>query len=107
MFRKKKKRTAVGLDIGNRAIKVAVIETEGAKSKPRLKGYSVTATPAIAASLTEKALGERVRQAVSDACPGERRVRAAVSGNTVVVRYIRMPAMALDELRRRVDGRVH
>jgi type IV pilus assembly protein PilM len=100
MFRKRKrKRTAVGVDIGNRAVKVVALESDPAKGKHRLVGYHVTATPGVATGLSDKALGDIVRTAVSE-CPGdERGVRVSVSGNMVVVRYIRMPKMELKELR--------
>ncbi len=96
---KKRKRTAVGIDIGNRAIKVVALESGGARRKFRLKGYNVAATPGVATSLSDKAIGEAVRKAASVVRGDERRVRASVSGNTVVVRYIRMPEMALEDLR--------
>jgi type IV pilus assembly protein PilM len=100
MFRKRKrKRTAVGVDIGNRAIKVVALETDTAKGKHRLAGYHVAATPGVATAMSDKALGDIVRTAVAK-CPGdERGVRVSVSGNMVVVRYIRMPKMDLTELR--------
>lgn len=96
---KRKRRTAVGVDIGNRAIKVVALDTNGSKRKLRLRGFNVTATPELTGSLSEKAAGQIVRKAVSAVGADETRVRASLSGNTVVVRYIRMPEMELAELR--------
>jgi type IV pilus assembly protein PilM len=97
--KRKRKRTAVGVDIGNRAVKVVALETDTVKGKHRLSGYHVVATPAVATAMSDKALGDLVRAAVSK-CPGdERGVRVSVSGNMVVVRYIRMPKMDLAQLR--------
>jgi type IV pilus assembly protein PilM len=96
---KKRKRVAVGVDIGSRAIKVVALEGDGSKRKPRLKGYSVTATPRATESPSDKALAEVVRKGVADVGADDKHVRASISGNTVVVRYIRMPQMALEELR--------
>ena len=97
--KRKRKRTAVGVDIGNRAIKVVALETDTAKGKHRLVGYHVAATPGVASAMSDKALGELVRAAVSKCHGDERGVRVSVSGNMVVVRYIRMPKLALSELR--------
>jgi type IV pilus assembly protein PilM len=96
---KKRKRVAVGVDIGSRAVKVVALEGDSSKRKPRLKGYSVMATPSSTEPPSDKALAEIVRKAVAETGPDDKRVRASVSGNTVVVRYIRMPQMALVELR--------
>jgi len=95
----KKRRPAVGLDIGNRTIKVAALDGDPARKSYQLKGYNITALPDLAASLPESTIGEAVRKAVSEVCPQEKRVRASISGNAVVVRYIRMPQMELEELR--------
>lgn len=96
---RKKRRTAIGVDIGNRAVKAVALEGDGARRKFALKGYNVESTTAVATALSDKALGGTVRRTVSKLHGDERGVRASVSGNTVVVRYIRMPAMALDDLR--------
>jgi len=95
---KKRKRMAVGVDIGSRAIKVVALEGD-AKRKFRLKGYSVMATPNTTDPASDKAVGEVVRAAFAEIRTDDKRVRVSVSGNTVVVRYIRMPEMALEELR--------
>jgi type IV pilus assembly protein PilM len=96
---KKRKRTAIGVDIGNRAVKVVALESDSSRRKFRLAGYNVVSTPGVASSLSDKVLGQTVRNAVGRLHSDERGVRVSVSGNTVVVRYIRMPAMALEDLR--------
>jgi type IV pilus assembly protein PilM len=96
---RKKRRTAVGVDIGNRAVKVVALESDSAKRKFRLKGYNVTATAGLTTSLSDKAVGETVHRAVSAVRADDRRVRVSLSGNNVVVRYIRMQKMAPTELR--------
>ncbi|MBN1919312.1 MAG: type IV pilus assembly protein PilM [Verrucomicrobia bacterium] len=97
--KRKRKRIAVGVDIGNRAVKTVALETDTVKGKHRLVGYHVAATPGVATAMSDKALGDLVHAAVAK-CPGdEHGVRASVSGNVVVVRYIRMPKMDLQELR--------
>ena len=47
---KKRRRTAIGVDIGNRAVKAVALETDGARRKFQLKGYNVAATTAVATS---------------------------------------------------------
>jgi len=96
---KKRDRTAIGIDIGNRAIKIVALERDGSKPALKLKGYNIATMPALTASLPEDAVGEAVRQALSDIPSDEKAVRASISGNTLVVRYIRMPQMQLEELR--------
>ena len=82
------KNIQIGIDIGGHSVKAVVISH--AKSEPNLVGFSI------------KPIGDNIIRAINEAYSElgltKTRVVTSVSGPTVIVRYVDMPAMTAEEL---------
>lgn len=97
-------RASVGLDLGHRYIRAAQMERNG--SGWRLAKYAETPTPPGAIKdgmiVDGEAVAHAIRQVVRDGHISAASAHVAVSGGTVVVRIVRIPAMAESTLRKSI-----
>lgn len=106
MARKPKSRPLLGLDIGSSAVKLVEIRRgkEGLEAAAgELRGLSpdVVVDGAIVDNL---ALASTVAQMLKDTHVHNRSVATAVSGNSVIVKQVSMPAMSEEELAESVEA---
>ncbi len=93
----------VGLDIGSSSVKLVHLKQAG-KDRWALVGYAVQdlseeAVEDIDPDLRSAVVGEALKKAFKQVKGAGRQVVTAVSGDAVIVRYIKMPFMTRDELK--------
>ena len=79
----------LGLDIGNYSIKIALVRKSPFSKKKNLS-FNVVALPN---DTSPQAIIQAIQQAVKDLSVDSRKVNLALSGSSVVVRYIVLPQM--------------
>ncbi len=93
-FIKRKPREFLGLDIGSSSIKIIRLVREPSASVPRLDFYRL-------APLTSNADPRKIIKSIlSEAGISGMRVNTSISGQAVIVRYVQMPKMTREELRK-------
>jgi type IV pilus assembly protein PilM len=101
-----KKGSVVGLDIGSHAVKVVEIARKGRDGSFELKNLGIAALPHEAivqgAFLNAGAIVEAIREAVDSARIRTKDVAAAVSGHSVIVKKVSLPAMTREELEEQI-----
>ena len=96
------KSSLVGLDIGSSAIKAVEIAIKGRDKGFELKGLGVAPLPNEAivqgAFLNQSAIVDAIREAIEIGRIKGKEVAVAVSGHSVIVKKVSLPAMTRDEL---------
>jgi len=92
----------VGLDIGSSSVKAVELLRRGRSKEFELTHLGVASMPAEAivqgAFLNSSAIVEGIREAIEKAKIRTKNVAAAVSGHSVIVKKVSLPAMTRDEL---------
>jgi type IV pilus assembly protein PilM len=92
----------VGLDIGSSSVKAVELSRRGRGKEFELTHLGVASMPAEAivqgAFLNSSAIVEGIREAIEKAKIRTKNVAAAVSGHSVIVKKVSLPAMTRDEL---------
>jgi type IV pilus assembly protein PilM len=95
-------KSVVGLDIGSSAVKAVELSRRGRSKEFELTHLGVASMPAEAivqgAFLNSSAIVEAIREAIEKAKIRTKNVAAAVSGHSVIVKKVSLPAMTRDEL---------
>jgi len=95
-------KSVVGLDIGSSAVKAVELSRRGRSKEFDLSHLGVASMPAEAivqgAFLNSSAIVEAIREAIEKAKIRTKNVAAAVSGHSVIVKKVSLPAMTRDEL---------
>ena len=95
-------RSVVGLDVGSSAIKAVELTMKGRSGGFELSHLGVADVPAEAivqgAFLNASAITEAIREAVDNGKIKTKNVAAAVSGHSVIVKKVSLPAMSREEL---------
>jgi len=95
-------RSVVGLDIGSSSVKAVELSRRGRSKEFELTHLGVAPMPAEAivqgAFLNSSAIVEGIREAIEKAKIRTKNVAAAVSGHSVIVKKVSLPAMTRDEL---------
>jgi type IV pilus assembly protein PilM len=95
-------KSVVGLDIGSSAVKAVELSRRGRGKEFELSHLGVASMPAEAivqgAFLNSSAIVESIREAIEKAKIRTKNVAAAVSGHSVIVKKVSLPAMTRDEL---------
>jgi type IV pilus assembly protein PilM len=100
------KGSMVGLDIGSHAVKVVEVARKGRDGSFELRSLGIAPLPHEAivqgAFLNSSAIVEAIREAVDAARVKARDVAAAVSGHSVIVKKVSLPAMTRAELEEQI-----
>ena len=95
-------KSVVGLDIGSSSVKAVELSRRGRSKEFELTHLGVAPMPAEAivqgAFLNSSAIVEGIREAIEKAKIRTKNVAAAVSGHSVIVKKVSLPAMTRDEL---------
>ena len=95
-------KSIVGLDIGSSSVKAVELSRRGRSKEFELTHLGVAAMPPEAivqgAFLNSSAIVEGIREALEKAKIRTKNVAAAVSGHSVIVKKVSLPAMTRDEL---------
>ncbi|HEY8156876.1 MAG TPA: type IV pilus assembly protein PilM, partial [Myxococcota bacterium] len=95
-------KSVVGLDIGSSSVKAVELSRRGRSKEFELTHLGVASMPAEAivqgAFLNSSAIVEGIREAIEKAKIRTKNVAAAVSGHSVIVKKVSLPAMTRDEL---------
>jgi type IV pilus assembly protein PilM len=95
-------KSVVGLDIGSSSVKAVELSRRGRGKEFELTHLGVASMPAEAivqgAFLNSSAIVEGIREAIEKAKIRTKNVAAAVSGHSVIVKKVSLPAMTRDEL---------
>ena len=95
-------KSVVGLDIGSSSVKAVELSRRGRSKEFELTHLGVAPMPAEAivqgAFLNSSAIVEAIREAIEKAKIRTKNVAAAVSGHSVIVKKVSLPAMTRDEL---------
>jgi type IV pilus assembly protein PilM len=95
-------RSVVGLDVGSSAIKAVELTMKGRSGGFELSHLGVANVPAEAivqgAFLNASAITEAIREAIDNGKIKTKNVAAAVSGHSVIVKKVNLPAMSREEL---------
>jgi type IV pilus assembly protein PilM len=95
-------KSVVGLDIGSSAVKAVELSRRGRGKEFELTHLGIASMPAEAivqgAFLNSSAIVEAIREAIEKAKIRTKNVAAAVSGHSVIVKKVSLPAMTRDEL---------
>ena len=95
-------KSVVGLDIGSSSVKAVELSRRGRGKEFELTHLGVASMPAEAivqgAFLNSSAIVEAIREAIEKAKIRTKNVAAAVSGHSVIVKKVSLPAMTRDEL---------
>jgi type IV pilus assembly protein PilM len=95
-------RSAVGLDVGSSVIKAVELSKKGRSGGFELSHLGVANVPAEAivqgAFLNASAITEAIREAIENGKIKTKNVAAAVSGHSVIVKKVSLPAMSREEL---------
>jgi len=107
-----KKRLSVGLDIGGSYIKLVALHTDPRRHGHKLVKYAIRNIDRACAEAEkgqEEVLVDAIRHLYSELRLDEKRVRISLSGNSIVVRYLTLPAMSLEEVKQniRYEGGQH
>ena len=98
-MRFRKRRVSVGLDIGSKVVKVVVLSNSGSKSsRPKLLNYAIHDIAKNGDESSDAQISALLKQVFSEANIDERDVRSAVSGNSVVVRYVNFKKMTEEDM---------
>ena len=96
------RRSVVGLDVGSSSIKAVELSMKGRSGGFELSHLGVADVPAEAivqgAFLNASAITEAIREAVDNGKIKTKNVAAAVSGHSVIVKKVNLPAMSREEL---------
>jgi type IV pilus assembly protein PilM len=92
-------KSVLGLDIGSSAVKMVELEETGSKLRLRRYGYASLPSEAIVQGslMNAPAISSAIREACGTKTKG-RLVATSVSGHSVIVKKITMPAMSEEEL---------
>ncbi len=95
-------RSVVGLDVGSSSIKAVELAKKGRSGGFELTHLGVANVPAEAivqgAFLNASAITEAIREAIDNGKIKTKNVAAAVSGHSVIVKKVNLPAMSREEL---------
>ena len=95
-------KSIIGLDIGSSTVKAVELTRKGKGSEFELSHLGVAHLPSEAivqgAFLNSSAIAEAIREAVREGKIRTKSVAAAVSGHSVIVKKVNLPAMTRDEL---------
>jgi type IV pilus assembly protein PilM len=95
-------RRSIGLDIGSSSIKLMELEKDAKTDRYRLVSFGIKELPPEAivdgAVMNTSAVVDAIRELVSKARLKTKDVVASVSGNSVIIKRINLPAMTVDEL---------
>jgi type IV pilus assembly protein PilM len=95
-------RSAVGLDVGSSTIKAVELSRKGRSGGFELSHLGVATVPSEAivqgAFLNASAITEAIREAIDHGKIKTKNVAAAVSGHSVIVKKVSLPAMSREEL---------
>ena len=95
-------KSVVGLDIGSSSVKAVELTRRGRSKEFELTHLGIASMPAEAivqgAFLNSSAIVEGIREAIEKAKIRTKNVAAAVSGHSVIVKKVSLPAMTRDEL---------
>jgi type IV pilus assembly protein PilM len=95
-------RSAVGLDVGSSSIKAVELSVKGRSGGFELSHLGVASVPAEAivqgAFLNASAITDAIREAIENGKIKTKNVAAAVSGHSVIVKKVSLPAMSREEL---------
>lgn len=96
------KRSLVGLDIGSSSVKAVELVSKGAGKGFELKGLGIAALPPEAivqgVFLNSSVIADSIREAIELGGIKSREVAVAVSGHSVIVKRVTLPAMTAAEL---------
>ena len=96
------KASVVGLDIGSSSVKAVEIISKGRDKGFELRSLGIAPIPSEAivqgAFLNASAITEAIREAIDNGKIKSKNVAAAVSGHSVIVKKVSLPAMTRDEL---------
>ncbi len=100
------RRSIVGLDVGSSTVKCVELSTRGKGKSFELSHLGVADVPAEAivqgAFLNSGAITDAIREALDTAKIRNKNVAAAVSGHSVIVKKVSLPAMTRDELEEQI-----
>ncbi len=95
-------KSIIGLDIGSSTIKAVELNRKGKNKEFELTHLGISSLPPEAivqgAFLNSSAIVDSIREAVEKAKIKTKRVAAAVSGHSVIVKKVNLPSMSQDEL---------
>ncbi len=102
MFGFLNKRGLIGLDIGNHSIKA--VQLKGKGDKLRLGNLAMLEIPPEVQEEADSAvknelLAETIKKLIKENDLGTKNVVTAISGDSVIVRYVKLPYMSEDELK--------
>ncbi len=90
----------VGVDLGSYAIKIVHLKKEGTAWKLKAWGYApIEAKPEASPDEKKQAVINRLRALLIEKNVQVKHAATAVSGNAVIVRYVKFPKLTKDELR--------
>lgn len=107
-----KKRLSIGLDIGGSYLKLVALNQDQRKQGYKLIKYSIRNIEDIKeATAQEKdaALARMIKKMYQELNLDEKKVRVSLSGNSIVVRYLTLPNMSVEEVKQniRYEGGQH
>lgn len=106
-----KKRSTVGLDIGESCIKLVALQEEGRKQRYKLIKYAIRTfeNHTTEEAARDDVVVEAIKQIYRKTRLDEKKVRVALSGSSVVVRYVSIPAMSIEEAKQNIkyEGAQH
>ena len=99
-------KSLVGLDVGSSSVKAIEITRKGKGSNFELTHFGVAPVPPEAivqgAFLNSAAITEAIQEAIANAKIKTKNVAAAVSGHSVIVKKVSLPAMSREELEEQI-----
>jgi type IV pilus assembly protein PilM len=98
-MRLKKRNVSIGLDIGSQVLKVVVLSNSGSRSsRPKLENYAIQDVGKGGQIPSDADTSALLKRVFSEARIDGRDVHSAVSGNSVVVRYVNLRKMSPESL---------
>jgi len=99
----KKKRISVGIDIGDNSVKLVALREDSIRQRHRLIKYGIKNYPPAEdknGDHKDDFLAATIKELYHEPRLDEKKVRVALSGNSIVVRYVSLPEMTLEEAKR-------
>ena len=109
MFKKKRKKTSIGIDIGDSSVKLVALQEDTHKQRYSLMKYGIKNYPETSEENKDEVIINAVKELYHEARLDEKKVKVALSGNSIVVRYITLPKMTTEEAKNcvRYEGGQH
>ena len=96
----KKKRTSVGIDIGYNSVKLVALREDSIRQRQRLIKYGIKNYPPAEGEKKDDVIAGAIKELYHETRLDEKKVRVALSGNSIVVRYVSLPKMTLEEAKK-------